>query len=96
MLNCFAAMTPRWFHRAFVYTGSVTDCARGLDFRYRYEQVKTDDGTVLKAATYSARCYECADDVEEQSFPWTEEGVAALREWYQSQYERYAARKADN
>ncbi len=90
MLKCFEEMTVRWFHRAFVYTGSVTE--RGVDFRYRYEQVKTDGGAELRASTYSARCYERADDVEEKLFPWTEEGVAALREWYQAQYESYAAR----
>ena len=36
----FSVMDERWFHRAFVYTGSVTDREKNLDFRYRYEQVK--------------------------------------------------------
>ena len=40
----FSVMDERWFHRAFVYTGSVTDREKNLDFRYRYEQVKGDDG----------------------------------------------------
>ena len=90
MLVCFEQMDPRWFHRAFVYTGSVTDREKGLDFRYRYEQAEQEDGTaVLKVQTYSTLCYEKAGDVEEQTFPWTEEGVEALKAWYQSQYEKY-------
>lgn len=94
MLPCFEEMDERWFHRAFVYTGSVTDREKGLDFRYRCEQVKGEDGDALKASTYSTLCYELAQDVEEQTFPWTAEGVAALREWYQAQYERFLAREA--
>ena len=42
----FSVMDERWFHRAFVYTGSVTDREKNLDFRYRYEQVKGDDGQI--------------------------------------------------
>ena len=91
MLPCFESMDARWFHRAFVYTGSVTDREKALDFRYRCEQVKGDDGGALKASTYSGLCYELAQDIEEQTFPWTDEGVAALREWYQSQYEKFLA-----
>ena len=71
----FSVMDERWFHRAFVYTGSVTDREKNLDFRYRYEQVKGDDGDALKASTYSDLCYELAQDVEEETFPWTDEGV---------------------
>lgn len=92
MLACFEQMDPRWFHRAFVYTGSVTDREKNIDFRYRYEQDEREDGTVvLKAQTYSSLCYEKAEDVEEQVFPWTDGGVEALKAWYQSQYEKYVA-----
>ena len=87
----FSVMDERWFHRAFVYTGSVTDREKNLDFRYRYEQVKGDDGDALKASTYSDLCYELAPDVEEETFPWTDEGVEALKAWYQSQYEKFLA-----
>ena len=75
----FSVMDERWFHRAFVYTGSVTDREKNLDFRYRYEQVKGDDGDALKASTYSDLCYELAQDVEEETFPWTDEGVEELK-----------------
>ena len=92
MLKCFEIMDARWFHRAFVYTGSVTDREKNLDFRYRYEQVQGgDDGDALKASTYSDLCYELAQDIEEKTFPWTDEGVEELRAWYQSQYEKFLA-----
>ena len=87
----FSVMDERWFHRAFVYTGSVTDREKNLDFRYRYEQVKGDDGDALKASTYSDLCYELAQDVEEEPFPWADEGVEELQAWYQSQYEKFLA-----
>ena len=83
----FSVMDERWFHRAFVYTGSVTDRAKNLDFRSRYEQVKGHDGDALKASTYSDLCYELAQDVEEETFPWTDEGVEARKAGYQSQDE---------
>ena len=96
MLKCFEEMNAAWFRRAFVYTGSVTDRTADLDFRYRYEQVKRvgEDGKEvvdLKAQTYSTLCYELAQDVEERTFLWTEEGVEELKDWYQSQYEKFLA-----
>ena len=44
----FSVMDERWFHRAFVYTGSVTDREKNLDFRYRYEQVKGLENVTLE------------------------------------------------
>ena len=77
----FAPLTVQWFKRAFVYTGSIGD------FRYRYAADK--DNALLHAATYSRVCYEVADDVTEQDFPWTEDGVKALQVWMQQQYENF-------
>lgn len=91
MLKCFEEMNERWFHRAFVYTGSVTNREKKLDFRYRYEQVKGEEGPMLKASAYANVCYEQAADVAEETFPWTEEGVERLKAWYQAQYENFLA-----
>ena len=77
----FVPLTVQWFKRAFVYTGSIGD------FRYRYATDK--DNGLLHVATYSKVCYEGADDVTEQDFPWTEEGVKALQTWMQQQYENF-------
>jgi hypothetical protein len=76
----FAELTPRWFHRAFVYTGSIGD------FRYRFAH---DDNTTLHAAVYSRVCYEAAGDVHQRDFPWNDEGVEALKRWLQTQYDAF-------
>jgi hypothetical protein len=87
----FEEMTPSWFNRATFYTGSVHQ-----DFRFRYEQDPDKEHPLLHAATYSKVCYELADDVERQDFSWDEAGVDALKQWYQSQYERYTAAHAES
>ena len=80
----FAHLTPQWFKRAFVYTGSIGD------FRYRFA---TDGAAgLLHAAVYTVYCYEVATDVVEQDFPWDEEGVKALQAWLQQQYDAFCAR----
>ena len=62
----FAELTPTWFNRAFVYTGSIGE------FRYRFAGDK--DNGVLHTAVYSNLCYELAQDKEERDFPWNEAG----------------------
>jgi len=92
MQECFEKMNLRWFDRAHFYTGCISDRAKNLDFRYRYEQSK--DEKELKASVYSDVAYEIADDIEEQVFPWTEEGVEQMKLWYQEQYEKFLAQHA--
>ena len=59
----FESMTTKWFECAYKqYTGSIEDRDTGVNFRYRFEHAADN---MLKAATYSNLCYECADDVEE-------------------------------
>ena len=82
----FAEFTPRWFKRAFVYTGSIGE------FRYRFATDK--DAGLLHAAVYSQLCYELARDVEEQDFPWDDDGVQQLQGWLQSHYDAYCAAHA--
>ena len=79
----FAELTPTWFNRAFVYTGSTGE------FRYRFAGDK--DNGVLHTAVYSNLCYELAPDKEERDFPWNEEGVHALKGWLQEKYEAYVS-----
>ena len=66
----FEVLTPRWFKRAFVYTGSIGE------FRYRFANDK--ENNLIHAAVYTHFCYEMAKDVQEQDFPWDEEGVEQL------------------
>lgn len=86
MLKCFSQLTPGWFHRAYVYTGSVGPFQN--DFRFRLAH---DGEETIHAASYSRVCYELAEDRQERDFPWNDEGVGELKQWLQSQYEAYAA-----
>ena len=80
----FSELTPRWFDRAYIYTGSIGE------FRYRFAGDK--DAGILHASVYSNVCYELACDKEEQDFPWDEPGVEALKTWLQEKYETYCSR----
>ena len=75
----FEVLTPRWFKRAFVYTGSIGE------FRYRFANDK--EHSLIHAAVYTHFCYEMAKDVQEQDFPWDEEGVEQLKVWLQEKLE---------
>ena len=79
----FSQLTPSWFKRAFVYTGSIGE------FRYRFARDK--GGDTLHVAVYSRFCYEVATDVHRRDFPWNEDGVTALQQWLQAAYETYTA-----
>ena len=77
----FEELNPKWFNRANVYTGSIGD------FRYRFATDKKEK--ILHAAVYTVYCYEAAKDVQEQDFPWDEDGVSALKAWLQEKYEAF-------
>ena len=75
MEDAFAFLTPNFLKRSVIYPGPIGT------FRYRFQQTgKAGDGTV-QASVYENVCFEKAQHVETQTFPWTEEGVAALRAW---------------
>ena len=78
----FEQLTPRWFHRAHVYVGSIGPCFH--DFRYRFAQ-DPKAGTIT-ASVYSEKCFELAEDVETREFPWTDEGVEELKQWLDAAY----------
>ena len=89
MLQRFSVITPRWLDRASYYTGSVGPL--GQDFRYRFQQ-DTENQTI-KASVYSRICYEKATDVQEEIFPWDEEGIVRMRQWLQENYEAFCRRE---
>ena len=74
-----AALTPKWFDRATVYTGSEGE------FRYRFCREKE----TLSAAVYTHLCYEKAADVEEREFFRDQDGVEALRQWVAERYQLF-------
>ncbi|MBU5625655.1 hypothetical protein KQI82_01735 [Oscillibacter sp. MSJ-2] len=75
------ALTPKWFDRASVYTGSEGE------FRYRFRREKE----AVSAAVYTHLCYEKAGDVEEREFPRDEQGVELLRRWVAERYQLYVS-----
>ena len=81
----FEVLTPRWFKRAFVYTGSIGE------FRYRFANDK--ENNLIHAAVYTKVCYELADDIVREDFPWDEPGIEAMKLWLQERYEAFAARQ---
>ena len=78
-----AALTPKWFDRATVYTGSEGE------FRYRFRREKE----TVSAAVYTRLCYEKAEDVEEREFPRDEQGVESLRQWVAERYQSFLSSK---
>lgn len=77
MEHTFDFLTMDFFTRAAVFPGSVGT------FRYRFQRTGwTGDGSI-QAWVYENVSFELAKDVETETFPWTEEGVAALKDWLQ-------------
>ena len=71
----FGFLNADFFIRSEIYPGSVGA------FRYRFQQSgKVGDGQI-QAWVYENVCFEKAQKIETETFPWTEEGAAALRAW---------------
>ena len=77
----FTQLTPQWFKRAYVYTGSIGP------FRYRYANDQKNNQ--IHVAVYSHSCYEVATDRVYRDFSWDEAGVQALQQWMQEMLERF-------
>ena len=83
MAHEFDFLNLNFFTKAKAYPGSIGT------FRYRFAREGwIGDGT-LQAWVYENISFELAQEIETESFPWTEEGVEALRQWlYQKLEER--------
>lgn len=79
----FEELTPQWFKRAFVYTGSIGE------FRYRF--ANDAENNQIHAAVYSHFCYEAAQDVQKKDFTWNETGISQLKQWLQDALDAFAA-----
>ena len=75
MDGAFDFLTPDFFTRAAVYPGSLGT------FRYRFQRTGWMGDGRLQAWVYENTSFELARDVETETFPWTEDGVEALRGW---------------
>ena len=75
MEDPFAFLTLDFLKRSEIYPGSLGT------FRYRFQRTgKVNDGTV-QAWVYENICFEKAQQIETETVPWTEEGMASLRAW---------------
>ena len=80
----FDFLNMQFFTRASVYPGSIGT------FRYRFQRtgwLNKEDSTI-QAWVYENVCFEQAQDVETETFPWTEEGVEALKNWLEEKLEQ--------
>ena len=75
MDNAFDFLTLEFFTRASVFPGSLGT------FRYRFRRDGWIGDGQIQVWVYENVCFELAKDVETETFPWTEEGVAALKDW---------------
>ena len=73
----FQFLSVSFFTKAEIYPGSVGS------FRYRFQRFSWpgNDDAHIQAWVYENICFEQAQDIETETFAWTEEGVAALRAW---------------
>ena len=47
------------------------------------------DNGLLHTAVYTVYCFEVAKDVQQQDFPWDDQGVEQLKAWLQERYDHY-------
>lgn len=73
----FEALDMNFFTRASVFPGSIGT------FRYRFERTGwlNKDGSTIQVWVYENTSFELAQDVETETFPWTEEGVKQIQTW---------------
>ena len=75
MANAFDFLTLDFFTRASVYPGSLGT------FRYRFQRTGWMDDGSLQVWVYENTSFELAQNIETETFPWTEEGISALKDW---------------
>ena len=75
MEHAFDFLTLDFFTRAATFPGSLGT------FRYRFQRTGWMGDGEIQAWVYENVCFELAEHPETETFPWTEEGVAALKDW---------------
>ena len=70
-----AFLNMSFFTKASVYPGSLGT------FRYRFQRTGWMGDGSIQAWVYENTSFELAQNVETETFPWTEEGVEQIRVW---------------
>ena len=73
----FEFLNMSFFTKASVFPGSLGT------FRYRFQRNGwlNKEGSTIQVWVYENTSFELAQDVETATFPWTEEGVEAIKAW---------------
>ena len=71
----FDFLNMSFFTKASVYPGSLGT------FRYRFQRTGWMGDGSIQAWVYENTSFELAQNVETETFPWTEEGVEQIRVW---------------
>ena len=74
-MDHFAFLDMNFFTRAAVFPGSVGA------FRYRFQRTGWIGDGAIQAWVYENISFELAQNIETESFLWTEDGIAALKAW---------------
>lgn len=75
MSSHFDFLNMSFFTKASVYPGSLGT------FRYRFQRTGWMKDGSIQVWVYENTSFELAQDVETETFPWTEEGVEQIRVW---------------
>ena len=75
MSGHFDFLDMNFFTKASVYPGSIGT------FRYRFQRTGWIGDGSIQLWVYENTSFELAQDVETETFPWTEEGVEQIRAW---------------
>lgn len=75
MENVFDFLNLEFFTHAKIFPGSLGT------FRYRFQRDGWMNDGQIQAWVYENVSFELAENVETDTFPWTEEGTAALKRW---------------
>ena len=75
MSGHFDFLNMNFFTKASVYPGSIGT------FRYRFQRTGWMGDGSIQAWVYENTSFELAQNVETETFPWTEEGVEQIRVW---------------
>lgn len=75
MEHAFDFLTLDFFTRAATFPGSLGT------FRYRFQRTGWMGDGEIQVWVYENVCFELAEHPETETFPWTEEGISALKTW---------------
>ena len=73
--HSFDFLDLQFFTRAEVFPGSLGT------FRYRFQRSGWMDKGSIQVWVYENISFELAQDVETETFPWTEEGIVQIKAW---------------